>query len=348
MGRLLICVIVVLWVLLTSSVSAVEYRAQNLNIPVGFGLYTINGFTDSGYYCVSGYEFVDGGSRRSLAYRYSVDGSKCALEMLGGYNSFASDMNEQGYVVGTSSSIILNPSDWIAYPVLWSIDGSVHELPNNGRAFVCAINNYGQILGRDGTGSIIWNTDGSATIRHQVQGIDINDLGQVVGTKDGRVVVWDIHNNNTTTVCDGEASKINNARQLIGRYNDRPFFWSEETGVCAIDLPYDDIEWIIADDLNDAGQVVGCYSRLVNEPVSDDTGVLHIDIHLTYGFVWSSTTGFTILGTNDSPQYINNKGQIIGHRSNGLTLWEPVPEPACIVVMIAGLSGLLIRKRTRL
>jgi len=134
------------------------------------------------------------------------------LGTFGGKCARAEDINEQGQIVGYSSS-----DGWYAArAILWE-NGAFTELdtPANHRAHASAINDYGQIVGRcDGVGysiPFLWE-DGTIYDLGDIGGVaatpvDINNYGQVAGyglPADSNWLLW-------------TGSDINNEGQIIGQ-----------------------------------------------------------------------------------------------------------------------------------
>jgi probable HAF family extracellular repeat protein len=78
--------------------------------------------------------------------------------------------------------------------------------------------------------------------------------------------------------------------------------------------------------------------------------------NLNYAFVWNKTDGATTLecleGGLSRATAINDKGQIVGASmaADGkwhAVLWEPVPEPHSFIILISGIVGLTLCRRTR-
>ena len=158
-------------------------------------------------------------------------------------NSEARDINDGGWVVGWSS---LGPMTG-RHAVLWRVDAlgnvsgptSLDGLPGADRSQANAINDNRQVVGWSGVlnpddGSvsrtgIVWrlDADGNVAGTTAISGelADINDNGQIVGTKAGRATIWQYALGNVTSETDlgvlpGAASSsgeaINSAGEVVG------------------------------------------------------------------------------------------------------------------------------------
>lgn len=130
------------------------------------------------------------------------NGFKTRLPTLGGYVSFATDINDRGEAMGGAQNTTLDSTCPVAYqqskPVVWK-RGKIQELPTvsgdpDGQAF--AINDEGQVVGISGdclgpvTHALIWQ-HGTVTDLGNLGGANgfnaafgINNSGQVVGRSD--------------------------------------------------------------------------------------------------------------------------------------------------------------------
>lgn len=124
---------------------------------------------------------------------------------------------------------------------------------------------------------------------------------------------------------------INDSGKVVGWGSNGGFIWTQGTGAT---FPFGWNGKAYA--INNAGQVVG--------------GVTH-------AFVWTASSGMldlgTLGGTYSCANAVSSNGYIAGYSwlSDGsihATLWTPVPEPASILILAGGLSGiLLLRRRSR-
>ena len=123
-----------------------------------------------------------------------------------GWSGDADDINDSCQIVGRGSDY--------TKAVLWE-NGSFTYL---GTGEANAINNYGQVVGRDFSGNAVLWENGTTTILGRGNARDINDHGQVVGVSGNRACLWQ----NGTALLIGQsggfANSINDSGQVVG-YN---------------------------------------------------------------------------------------------------------------------------------
>lgn len=187
---------------------------------------------------------------------------------------------------------------------------------------------------------ITWNPTNGFTIypypswsTGEVFATAINDSGMIGGysTSDEAVFVY-VPGTGYILVRNGpgRVSAINNSGvALVGDST-----WSQETGLVKHGLDQ-------AVDLNDAGQIIGYKS---GRPVLLDPtdGITYLDTMIDS---YQVNLGYTF----EQVLAINNNGQILGSGSKGqfLASYEPVPEPATLMIGAVGILGLLNRRRKR-
>lgn len=275
-------------------------------------------------------------------------------------------------------------------PFLWSsetgirvINNFIFPSPSNPSAFynnsqATSINNLGQVLVKAqisavGFGSYVWDSTNGETIFAREGATstfanDINDNGQIAARFGNNSVLLNTANSSVINLGrlpvspDGfetinQANAINNSGQVVGLSNDKPFFWSERTGI--VDLTNSSDEAFgDARDINDNGLVVG--------QLRNSDGV--------YAFLWSEETGIIDLNTLIDPSLgwtlyeanaINNKGQIVGTWRNSNLEFpeqgetraflltprtaEPVPEPITMGgTLLAGVGLAYLRRQRQL
>jgi probable HAF family extracellular repeat protein len=160
----------------------------------------------------NGEDFCGFGTHRQCLAATWKNGALTALPALGGHNSQAYWVNDQGRVIGfaengTPDSTCAVPFQALRFEaVMWDANGKIHELqPLQGDTvgFAIGINDFGQAVGVSGLCSnttlppvgpggphaVLWGSDGSATdlgslpgsVGNNVAG-SINNRGDVVGT----------------------------------------------------------------------------------------------------------------------------------------------------------------------
>jgi probable HAF family extracellular repeat protein len=223
-----------------------------------------------------------------LVVALAVIATACAFDLgtLGGKTSAATDINDQGVIVGTAENIYGQTHGFKLVPGALMAD--LHAL-SSGRSEAKAINEANVVVGTSGVtqpdGSVVnhavrWNADNSLTDLGTVPGAsavatDINDAGVIVGTLtfndlDTRAFVWSPANP-TLTQLPGigtpytSAAAINNSRQIVGTAiigsipNVQAILWTP--GVTPGSYVATDLGRgtgiSAANDINDAGTIVG-------------------------------------------------------------------------------------------
>ena len=112
------------------------------------------------------------------------------VSLLGGYgrSNYAFDINDSGQVAGTSYIYTGNQAEF------WT-GGIPYILENGSKSGATGINNSGQVAGYREAGATIWNgLDGATYLRPNYlkssTAVDVNDVGQVIGTLDENSVLW--------------------------------------------------------------------------------------------------------------------------------------------------------------
>ncbi len=226
------------------------------------------------------------------------------LGTLGGPQSFATDINNAGQVVGNSDLPLSGGGGlFTGHAFIWDSAHGMRDLGTLAGPFSAAsgINDAGQVVGSSSTSSgpgatihpVLWDSAGSVQDLGTLGGLfgfaaAINDVGQVVG----------------------KADTLSSAPLVGGR----AFLW--DSGVMQ-DLGTLGGDNSVADDINDAGQVVG----QADIPTG---GFLGIGSH---AFLWDGTSGMQDLGTlsgtgifdTSSAHAINNLGQVVGFTTTSPT-----------------------------
>ncbi|MCW7540372.1 DUF3466 family protein [Aquabacterium sp. A7-Y] len=252
----------------------------------------------------------------------------------------AVDLNDHGQVVGYTVEV---PDGSTA--VSWGRDGRAQALPHlpfpgwEQRAF--GINQRGQIVGFDetyranreeyptGRSCVLWTVGGGVKVlRGLGEAYAINDHGDVVGSSRGRAALLD-HRGGVRDLGSlptypqgwGQASAINNARQVVGFAEAmalpegtvaHAFFWSEATG------------------MQDLGARLGppnmsSYANAINER-GQVVGTSYSGDGRSQAFVWSEQDGLLRLGgprdAMSAANDINNAGVVAGSVNDEAVLWS--------------------------
>lgn len=246
------------------------------------------------------------------------------LGTLGGLESYGSDINNLGQVIGRS---LTESSESHVY--LWTENAGMAELNTLGlleNVRGLYFNDLGQIAGThssqphpDVSRAFLWDAStgiidlGSLSTGYgPSHASDINNLGDVVGfsptdTGEQHAFLWTSAGGMIDLGALGGqhsfAYGINDIGQVVGFYRtvsgiERPFLWSATGGITDLE-----IEAGQAWQINNSGQVVG------NIEIAA-TGELH-------PFLWMEGAGMTDLGVLADtfycyPNSINNLGQVVG------------------------------------
>jgi probable HAF family extracellular repeat protein len=199
------------------------------------------------------------------------------LPVPAGYTSTAAGINNSGWVAGTiSPPFSTSGFQYHAHAVVWA-------------------NNLAIELDRPTDSSAAW---------------DINDRGQVLGSLNGKAVLWDHripHQLNTLVQTQGSAVALNNLGEIIGTFAVDPDADGNSTthafllrGAVLTDLGAISSQ-SFAHDINDAGQIVG---------TSDGRAVVWLNGKLVD--LNSITAGLSDSLVLTDAVGINQKGQIVG------------------------------------
>ena len=232
------------------------------------------------------------------------------LGTLGGNESFASAINNQGQIAGFALNTIpdrFSIVDLLFYgssngtrtrAVLWDKDGAMQDLGTLGTghdALALFVNEHGQVAGWSYTNYIPNVTTGLPTFHPFLweKGKGMLDLGTLGGT-----VAQAVNGLN-------QEGQVVGSTTLAGDVTHHPFLWDGEKLVDLGTLGGDNGE---ADWINDAAEVVGIAQYTVSCP--NGGGGAH-------GFLWRRGV-MTDLGTTDGISnseavYINSKTQIVGY-----------------------------------
>lgn len=289
-----------------------------------------------------------------------------------GWSSEASDINIAGHVAG-DAAISLGGSSWGWRAAVWNgadmtvlgtLGGTVHSGAN-------AINSSGQVAGYSHIDpyhtrqhATVWNGTTPIDLGIDSTANDINDAGQVVGTRNTiggmgaagtHATVW-----NGTTATDlgtlggskSIARAINNSGLIVGYswladdITVRATLW--DNGV-AIDLGTLGGSDSSAGAINMAGAIVGAsYTADGKNRATLWQGTVATDLN-TFLDEDTASAGWVLTGATG----INDNGWITGIVENSSTgewhayLLTPVPEPETYAMMLAGLAlvGVAAKRR---
>ncbi|MHB9035950.1 MAG: DUF3466 family protein [Armatimonadota bacterium] len=222
---------------------------------------------------VVGYSTLDGSSQPFHAFVWESIGGLHDLGNLNGIGAIANDINNSGQVVGESGTAFI----WDAVNGMQSLG----TLPGyEWCSTAVAINNNGLVLGYsakliDGMPAIHYflrdNFNGmrdlTAMMGRDVNALDINDLGQVVGYCEGHAFIWDsVSGMQDLGITGGNsyAYGINNRGQVVGEYEapsggNLPFVWDKVNGMQNPGTLGGFSNGCL--DINDAGVIVGSSSN---------------------------------------------------------------------------------------
>jgi probable HAF family extracellular repeat protein len=289
-----------------------------------------------------------------------------------GSGSSARGINNAGQVVGSSLHVSQPPRAFLWDPVggmqyLGDLPGGIVRSDAHG------INDAGQVVGSSaaeigtntGRRAFLWDAVGGMQDLGSLPGggigsdaRGINNAGQVVGdsaaARGEPAFIWDPVGGMQDLVPGGSDSialAINNSEQVVGASAGRAFLWDATNGMQDLGaLPGDGYSH--ADDINDAGQVVG-YSRY---RVAGLCCYYH-------AFLWDAVGGMQNLNDLIDPglgailefaHAINASGQIVGvgtidgySQAFLLTPIADVPVPAALPLMLGGIGLLASVARRR-
>jgi len=243
----------------------------------------------------------------SHAFLWTEEGGMVDIGTLGGDQTWVYKINDIGQVLGRSHTILG------ATPLfLWSEEGGMVDLTILGAAFGGAVtmNNLGQLVGQSIAGlgephAFLWTEQegmidlGTLWFHDASSAREINNLRQVIGTS-YRVIIHTLG----FEPFEFEWGRV--------EYEDRAFFWSDETGMINLGT-LEERDASGPSDINDLGQVVG---NSWNEEWIDSVFwsiPMPVD---TRAFFWTREGGMIDIGTlggdHSWARAINDLGQVVG------------------------------------
>lgn len=329
----------IILLLATASVHGAEYRIIDLGT-LGGSSSTAYGINSNGD--IVGSSKTADGSTHAFIWQ---NGIMTDLGTLAGITGNALGINNNGEIVGTSKS-----SDGTTHAVVWK-NGSINDL---GSGVAISINDSGQIVGWSFSKATLWQNDEAVNllpVGYSEQARCINNSGIIVGASGGcGGFIWE--NGNITYLAEYDAYNeqlvgivgalsINDNNQIAGTYygygssNSHAGLWDDGITTDLGTILKNSISG--AYDINNSGQVAG-WSVVTN--------------NIKHACLWSDGAIIDLgaITGNSEARSINDDGLVVGWSvtSDGnchACLWQPVPEPASILTLLCGISGvgLLIR-----
>lgn len=310
-----------------TAVRAVDYRIVDLGmLPGGSWISRAECISDRGQ--IGGYCRVSGIYRPFIWQNGVMEGLSTPYIETG----YAQSINSSGQIAGW----------WAGEAVVW--ENGVMRILGVGSAG--DINDNGLIAGSsyEATGydrACLWQNEVLEDIGvlpgfQTCFAAAINEGGQVVGTSrdatgyETKAFIW--RNGSIEPIEElRAASDINDSGQVVGWNRSGALLWQDGTVESIVGM-------FRATAINNSGMVVGwsggmydARAQLWNDGVLQDLGTL---------------PGGTISQAYD----INSSGQIVGYSTGAdgwehAVLWQPVPEPSSVFVILCGIGGIIWRRR---
>ena len=353
--------------LLTCGLAGADtYHAVELSLPQSWtGGWNVTAINDQGLMAGS---FVSAQSPIPLLWRF--DGNSVHVEALPSSGT-PWDINASGQIVGMGRA---GPHGSVPVAMMWTgttptgvplpvptvIGPGGNPVPWTPSS-ANGVNDAGQVVGGiQGQGAVVWNGSGSwATLPGLDHAADIGNQGQVIGSSQGRAVVWNqgqITALGTLGGAGSQASAINNTGQIAGSAEGNGFthavVWNGTVATDLGALPGD--SYSTAADINNQGLAVGMSGTLGNplgHPVLwDGHGIIDLNSALDPGARDSGLVLTSAIGINDSGWIVANASRPAGANSLsvGVLLIPTVPEPGSFALMASGLGLMFALARRRL
>lgn len=298
----------------------------------------------------------------------STHGSIQALGTLGGVNSYAYGINNDGTVVGGSN--LSGGNTWLQHAFSYS-NGAMSDIapPINDsslRSIATGINAAGQVVGNVvdpsfAYGAVFTKSQSVTSVStstipgsYHPQLAAINNVGIAVGrvsSYDNKIhaYTYDLASGVSTDISKPEqwfsqALGINDSGVVVGEIEVGN--WVSHAAVYAdgnwLDLGTAGKQFSTAVGINNAGQVVG---YAFDQGIQNSRAFLYANGSLSFlDTLVDPSLGLTF--TDSSA--INQLGQIIVNATNGHSyLLSPVPEPAAVVLFLVGLGVVPVAARRR-
>ena len=347
-------------VFLSVPVGALQYQAVSLQMLPGAASAVACDVNDNGQ--IVGYCQVNNQER---AVFWDASGAVRDLSIVAGTNqSRATSINNRGEI-----AIVRPVSQYISETIVVKDDAVLRVWPTPGvSSQMFSMNEFGQMAGLAYDGyrnyAALWGSSGVAELLPgPVAGVDLtaawdlNNNGWAVGYyndyahyTNNRACLWrsptEMEYLLTEAEIDSEARAVNDTGQVVGTaYTtagiSEAFLW--QNGEYDYLAKPDGITWANANDINNAGQVVGDYGLLIE---GDFDPVYSQD-----AYIWENGL-FQLLPSDyrySEAKAVNNNGWAVGSawyvtddgdRITRPMLWMPVPEPSGLLALAAGLGCL--------